>query len=679
MTVTTTAHREAPRARAAGPRLTYLPGLDGMRALAVAAVIVYHADKTWLPGGFLGVEVFFVISGYLITMLLVAERQRSGHVDLRQFWFRRFRRLLPALFVMMAGVALWVSLFERDELGQLRGDLVAGTAYAMNWFQIWTGSSYFSSFEMVPLRHLWSLAVEEQYYVVWPLVMVAVLKVGRSRLPKVAWWFLGTALASSVLMAITFRSGPVIDPEQTPGQFVEVLGRSISRLDLAYLSTFTRASGLLLGAALALLWQPWALARAPIARKAGVTDAVGVVGLVALAAMTYVFHDVVITEEGTRGYDLLYRGGFLLVGLATLVVIMAVTHPRTRLGGRVALGNPVLSWIGTRSYGLYLYHWPIFQLTRKVAGKPLTPLEFVLLTALTVVVAEASFRLIETPIRQGHLGAWWDRVRSADDAAAFATRRRMLGAGVVVTMLGAFTLVSVATAEVRPNEIRESVEAGREATTDLLGEASGVGATPPPNGTSPDATSPTDTVPGETVPGETVPGETVPATVAPTTEPPTTPPPQPIDVVAIGDSVMLGAAPNLRARGYVVDAAESRQFKAAIDIAKYLNESGQLGNVAIVHLGTNGPVSQSTLDEVFTWLRPVPLVVVLTVRVTKDWQNPNNELIRDLPRQWPNVKVLDWYADTENKGDWFYSDRTHLRPEGAEGYAQLIAQAIGRA
>lgn len=664
------------RRRRPGPRTPYLPGLDGMRAIAVVAVILYHADKTWLHGGFLGVEVFFVISGYLITMLLVAERERSGRIDLRHFWLRRFRRLLPALFVMMAAVALWAALFERNELGTLRGDLIAGASYVMNWFQIWSGSSYFSNLELVPLRHLWSLAVEEQYYVIWPLVMVAIVRLGRERLPQVAWWFLGAALASSALMAVIYRSGPVVNPEQTPGQYVEVLGRSISRLDLAYLSTVTRASGLLLGAALAMVWQPWALARGRIRQRGAVTDAVGLLGLVGLCFMLYRFRDVVVTEEGTRGYDLLYRGGFLLVGLATLAVIVAVTHPGTLLGGRFALGNPLFTWIGTRSYGLYLYHWPIFQIHRQVAGKPLAPLEFGVLLAITVVVSELSYRLVEIPIREGRLSAWWRQLRATEGPEVFAVRRRLLGAGVVVTMLGAFTGVSIATAEVRPNEIRESVEAGREDITDLLGGAS---TTVPDDAAPPDESVP-DTAPVDTAPGETAPGETAPATtVPPTTVPPTTEPPQPIDVVAIGDSVMQGAASELNARGYVVDAAESRQFRGGVDIVRYLNESGQLGNVAVVHLGTNGPVSQETLDEFFAYLRPLPLVVVLTLRVNQPWQDSNNEKIRDLPRQWPNVKVLDWYVDTQDRSEWFYSDGTHLRPEGAVVYAQLIHQAIGRA
>ena len=156
-------------------RVPYLPGLDGMRALAVAAVIVYHANSSWLQGGFIGVEVFFVISGYLITLLLISEHEKNGRVNMRQFWIRRMRRLLPALFVMLAALIVWTSLFERDALGKLRGDVIGGLAYVSNWYQIFTGAGYSASNDFAPLRHLWSLAVEEQFYFVWPLVMAALL------------------------------------------------------------------------------------------------------------------------------------------------------------------------------------------------------------------------------------------------------------------------------------------------------------------------------------------------------------------------------------------------------------------------------------------------------------------------------------------------------------------------
>ena len=245
-----------------GPTVPYIPGLDGLRALAVLAVIVYHADSRWLGGGFLGVEVFFVISGYLITLLLIAERERTGTVTLSNFWMRRARRLLPALWMLLVLLVTWCAFFDRTRLGMLRGDSVAGFLYGSNWFQVWSGSSYTSSFAFAPLRHLWSLAVEEQFYIVWPVVMFVLLRrLRRSTLPMLAVWFTLAAAAIGVVSALTYRSGPIGTFAETPGQYMSLLGHRVLRTDFLYLGTFSRATGLLLGAALAVVWRPWALVR----------------------------------------------------------------------------------------------------------------------------------------------------------------------------------------------------------------------------------------------------------------------------------------------------------------------------------------------------------------------------------------------------------------------------------
>ena len=195
--------------KAAVSRVPYLPGLDGMRALAVVAVMVYHANNAWLPGGFIGVEVFFVISGYLITLLLIGEHERTGRIGLREFWTRRARRLLPALFTMMAALVTYAALFDRDQLGRIRGDVIAGLLYVSNWYQIWVGQGYTSRLNWVPLRHLWSLAVEEQFYLVWPLIIVGLISLGRRRLPQVAVWLVGVALLIALVTALLFYPGHV--------------------------------------------------------------------------------------------------------------------------------------------------------------------------------------------------------------------------------------------------------------------------------------------------------------------------------------------------------------------------------------------------------------------------------------------------------------------------------------
>ena len=357
--------------RTAISRLPYLPGLDGMRALAVAAVIVYHANNSWLPGGFLGVEVFFVISGYLITLLLIGEHESTGRINLRQFWYRRARRLLPALFLLLIGVTLFTALFRREALGQLRGDVLAALTYTSNWYQIWVGQGYTASGDFAPLRHLWSLAVEEQFYLVWPLVMVGLIRLGRRRLPAMSRWLFLAAVVVTVVMALLYYPGPIESCRATPDAYYTLAGRCLSKTDTLYLGTFFRSAGLLLGAAFAMVWRPVALMRGPMRNKGRLLDVAAVLGLAGLAALCWYLH--IVTPEGADPW--LFRGGFFVTAVATLFVIAAVTHQRSLAGP--LLGNAVLLWIGTRSYGLYLFHWPIFQMIRRVSGNPLSLPQFI--------------------------------------------------------------------------------------------------------------------------------------------------------------------------------------------------------------------------------------------------------------------------------------------------------------
>ncbi|NCX79024.1 MAG: acyltransferase, partial [Actinobacteria bacterium] len=322
--------------------LGYMPALDGVRALAVMAVIVYHANKKWLGGGFLGVEVFFVISGFLITSLLIAEHEQHGSISLKKFWLRRARRLLPALWVLLVGVAVYCSLFERDALGALRGDIIAAFFYGFNWFQIWVGTSYFTAFDFVPLRHLWSLAVEEQFYFIWPLVMYGAVRLGRRRLPLAGLLFASTAVVIALFTAFTYRSGAVGTIAETPDKYMAFLGHPVSRIDFLFLGTFTRSSGLFLGAALAIFWRPWRLDTSPIGSRGQLMDAVFLAGLGTLAIAAVVFRDVVeLSDAGSGGYDLLFRGGFFLVGVASLTVIAAAVHPTASMP-RHLLGNRLM-------------------------------------------------------------------------------------------------------------------------------------------------------------------------------------------------------------------------------------------------------------------------------------------------------------------------------------------------
>ena len=365
-------HRRRP------PRFGYQPGLDGLRALSVVAVILYHAGFSWMRGGWIGVEVFFVVSGFLITSLLLEERGRSGAVDLAAFWLRRARRLLPALFVMLAVVAVWALVAGSDgQLAQLRRDYPWALFYAGNWGQI-TGDVPYYTGDPPLLRHLWSLAIEEQFYLLWPLVFVAIT---RSRLRRAAAaTVVGVgALASVGAMFLLFAAGP--------GPIGD-----LDRVNFLYLSTFTRAGGLLAGAAAAFVWRPW---RTPPQRPAPrVLDPAGGVALGLLACIAGV-------TALTAGY--VYQWLLPLVSLLALVTVMAVVHPAA-VGMRSVLGWRPLVAVGRRSYGLYLWTWPIFVFAGATHG---SVGRFVAAMGVAIVCSELCYRFVETPVRKGALTRWW--------------------------------------------------------------------------------------------------------------------------------------------------------------------------------------------------------------------------------------------------------------------------------
>jgi len=614
-----------------GPTVPYIPALDGLRALAVIAVIVYHANPSWLGGGFLGVEVFFVISGYLITLLLVAEHERSGTVSLGNFWRRRARRLLPALAVLMLGIILWSALFDPDRLGMLRGDVVSGLGYVANWFQVWTGSSYTSASAFAPLRHLWSLAVEEQFYVFWPVVMFAILRrVRPSGQPVVGLWFGGLALLVTAVNAVLFVPGRAIDPVETPSQYISLFGREVLRTDLIYLSTPTRMSGLLLGAGLAMLWRPWKLSRGRVVQATNTLDLVGVAGIAMLAFLaSWVHMTRFVTDVGAVPVDFLYRGGLLVTGVATLTVIAAVTNPASLLG-RYVLGNPVFVWIGTRSYGLYLYHWTVFQVFRTNAGNALTGREFVGCMLISGGLTELSYRFVEKPVRDGRAAEMLRGLR----AAGGQSLAPLMVAGLVL-LVPAWAVARMTTAEVIPDDITASLEAN------------------------------------ETTVPSTVPGATT--TVDPAAK---------VDVFAIGDSVMLGAAKRLEAQGITVDARRDRQFFDALQSFNYLKARNSFGSAVVIHLGTNGPTSAEAIERVFEPLKEVPRVVVVNLQVPstgdKGYIEANNALFAGLRDLYPNVRVLDWKKISAGRTTWFASDGFHLTSEGAAYYVDYVLRALNR-
>ena len=376
--------------------LPYLAGLDGLRALAVVAVVLYHAGVDFMPAGFLGVEIFFVISGYLITSLLLSEHAATSAVSLRRFWMRRARRLLPALFLLVAAVLTYFAIFLPGEVAMVRGDALAAVGYVSNWAFILRDTPYFEQVgRPSPLLHLWSLAIEEQFYVVWPPLFVGLMALRGRALLFAA--IVAGIVGSTVLMAVLYE--PFAD---------------VSRV---YYGTDTRAAGLLFGAALAVVWRAgalpaprgrvvaWLFYASGLARLLRVS--LDIAGLAALAGLAY----IVVTFNSFQ--PALYLGGFALVSALTVIVIAAAVAPGGRLG-RV-LGVAPLRAVGLRSYSIYLWHWPIFIVTRPGIDVSLGEIELLAVRlALTLLLAEISYRFVEMPIRHGALGRIWARTRTRD-------------------------------------------------------------------------------------------------------------------------------------------------------------------------------------------------------------------------------------------------------------------------
>ncbi|MBV9165292.1 MAG: acyltransferase family protein [Solirubrobacterales bacterium] len=388
----------------------YVPGLDGLRAIAVLCVIAYHVNMPWAQGGMLGVGVFFTLSGYLITDLLLEHYARRGDLGLGQFWLRRARRLLPALFLMLVAVSVWVALFDASQLDGVRRQVISAALYFANWSNIAAHASYFARFSQpLPLDHMWSLSIEEQFYLLWPWLVFLAIWIWRSRAGVAIFAIAGTA-ASVWVMGHVFHPGN-LDPTRV------------------YEGTDSRAFELLIGCALAVVRPthfPRFGSRVPV-RRVLALDVLGVAGLVTIFVLVW---------KTTPFTSFLYPDGFLLLSFATAAVIAAVVHSASALGA--LLGARPLQWIGVRSYGIYLWQWPIVVLwgaasTHVQLGKA------VLQLAVTLVVASLSWRFVEDPIRRGALGRLWRQGRMG----AARLRERRTGFALAGTVLAGLAVAAV--------------------------------------------------------------------------------------------------------------------------------------------------------------------------------------------------------------------------------------------
>ena len=604
-------------------RFPYLPGIDALRALAVLAVFFYHADVGWMPGGFLGVDLFFVISGYLITSLLLREFRATGGVRLGRFWLRRAQRLLPAVGVLIAVTMIAAAIFQPDRIDALRGDAIASLFYFANWHFIFGDVSYFEQFQAPSLfTHLWSLSVEEQFYLFWPLVFAGGMKLfGRGRL---LLGVLAGALASVALAWILFAPG-----------------HDASRV---YYGTDTHAVGLLAGVALALVWSPIELRR----RRTGplVGPILDVAGVLALAY-------VVLSFLHVHDYDLaLWHGGYLWLALITALLIAVLVHPAARLGG--LLGQAPVLWLGLRSYSFYLWHWPVLALTRPGVDVDLPRGVLIPLQLLAVLaLADLSYRFVELPFRgRAKLPAIpqrWLRV---------ARPALMLGALAVVVFVGWSGLFATSNRQVEE----------ASASTPTIAR---VKAEPAPRGTT-GAAAPEKTPPrrATTDPSPPAGGKAQGKPLPPLKHPPR--------IIAFGDSVMIGAAANLKAHlgpGFSMNAKVGRQASEFVDLVQQLRREGHTPNALIIQMGNNGPLYGDEMEAIQKATANVGELFLINDHAPVSWIDESNKALEEAAKDWPHTTLINW-ASVAAAHENLLWDGIHLKPGAAGLYARLVSEAV---
>ncbi|KAF6587035.1 acyltransferase family protein [Paenibacillus sp. EKM211P] len=637
------------------PQRRYMPGLDGLRALAVIAVIVYHLNPDWLPGGLLGVGVFFTLSGYLITDILVSQWDTYHSFKMKDFWVRRARRLLPAMLTVVAVIVLCSLLFDPSRLTALRGDVPAALVYMSNWWFIFHQVSYFESFgPPSPLGHLWSLAVEEQFYILWPLLLALGLKYMPKRI-VLAGWVICLALISALLMAVIYVPGS--DPSRV------------------YYGTDTRGFALLIGAALALVWPSGKLKEHASAKARLLLDGIGAISLLLL------FHWAWASNE----YDpSLYRGGLLGIAVVTAIVVAALAHPVSHLGR--LLGRKPLRWIGARSYGLYLWHFPVITLTTpQVDTDGVHVMRIVIQLLATILLASLSFKYVEEPIRHDGFRHWIAGIRSAVRRQVrwrwiSTTATAMLCIGIGVGTVHLYVVSPDATLQAASSD--EQPIAKAKAMPPLHGTVSV--ASKEPTATKSQgvqdskAPSQAQTPKNTTVKAGTTDGVTTKTEPSTTFKQAKSMTGDGSSVTAIGDSVMLDVQSYIQEYfpGAVVDGRIGRQMTEAPAVLEQLRQNGQLGKTVIIELGTNGAFTKDQLSDLLASLKDTKRIILVNTRVPRPWESIVNKHLAEAASQDPRITMIDWYAASSGKDSYFEHDGVHLKPKGAKAYASLLAEAL---
>lgn len=613
----------------------YEAGLDGLRAFAILFVVFYHFGFNWARGGFLGVDIFFVLSGYLITSKILSARESF---EVKAFWKGRLIRLLPAAYFMIIVIFLWTVLFDQGLLTNLSGDTLSSVSLTTNWWFIFHKLSYFDSFgSPSPLKHIWYLAVQEQFYFLWPLILITILKITK-KIKNLSIIICIGAVLSATLMGILYT--PAADPSRV------------------YYGTDTRVFELLMGCFLAAF-----LAESGSHIKEFSAKHKSLLNLASIMAFSIFIAGAVFIDEYN---DFLYRGGLFLFSLNTALLIGCVRRPEGILGS--VLSWKPLRWLGTRSYGIYLWHYPVMVLTTPVyeIGNP-SYLRVLFQLAVTCIIAEFSYRFIELPIRKLGLKGYFSHLSANFSRGRLLNLAKKLG--LVLSVLVTISLIIGITGVIKTNSNPERAEAYTSTTsTSQISEDEAIKTNLQEN----DMSVPVEN--SKQGPGE--PGEGDSDKQAPVVSKENNGEAY-NEILFIGDSILLDIAKKINEKfdNITIDGKVGRQMSEAAALASKYSSFNASGKAVIIELGTNGYFTNGQIDGLLDSFSKAHIFLV-NVRVPRSWESRVNDALREKAGERENVTLIDWYSLASKYPGYFSRDGVHLTSEGVEALSGLISDNL---
>ena len=573
----------------------HISSIDGLRAIAVTAVVLYHLGISWIPGGFLGVDLFFVISGYVITRLILDSINQSSALDLRAFYAARIRRIYPGFLFMVISTIIFIGVWAPEAIKRFLSDLPYALSGAINWALVARNQDYFETIGRPPLlQHTWSLAVELQFYLIWPIILLTVLK------------YFGKKNIARIALIIAIISGTALFLVSL--QLDQANSAKVSHI---YFGTDTHSLGLFLGSALAVSWIPQNLSANITRRAQDVIDGIGVVGLLGLIS-TFLFID-----ESNAG---LYQVAFPLAAIFGCLVIISLVHPASRFAPIIS--TPPFRWVGQRSYGIYIWHWVIFQVTRPsvdLSGE--TWALYLARVLLVLALADISLRWVEIPFRQGHVQTWFRgmKYRSPKERV-----RQQL------TVLVSIIAVLAVTSSISVNAINRSSQISQVINEELTDQ------------------------------------EDSPVDLGSTT-----------GLWVTGDSVILGIRSKLENKEHIslVNARVGRQAPELLAVMR-VDQSSVPSSPVIFNLGNNNALSEQTVVEIFEVIKNQPQIIVVNTAVPRPWRDANNAIISKVASRYVNVKLVDWDRISKDRPELFAPDGVHLSPMGSDVYVDLVLSVL---